>query len=118
MRVLSRISGYRISYPVFLDVESSGGRGDAIDKATRTVVCKTFCQTIQNSGYTAGIYANKNWMTNYIDASQLTGYKIWVAQYYKECTYTGTYSMWQYSDSGSINGINGKVDLNLSYLGY
>ncbi len=116
--VLSRISGYRVSYPVFLDVESSGGRGDAIDKATRTVVCKTFCQTIQNSGYTAGIYANKNWMTNYIDASQLTGYKIWVAQYYKECTYKGSYSMWQYSDSGSINGISGKVDLNLSYLGY
>ena len=116
--VLDRISGYRISYPVFLDVESSGGRGDAIDKATRTVVCKTFCQTIQNSGYTAGIYANKNWMTNYIDASQLTGYKIWVAQYYKECTYKGSYSMWQYTESGSINGINGKVDLNLSYLGY
>ncbi len=116
--VLSRISGYRVSYPVFLDVESSGGRGDAIDKATRTVVCKTFCQTIQNSGYTAGIYANKNWMTNYIDASQLTGYKIWLAQYSKECTYKGSYSMWQYTDSGSISGINGKVDLNLSYLGY
>ena len=35
-------------------------------------------------GESVGIYANKNWMTNYIDASQLTGYKIWLAQYSKE----------------------------------
>ena len=116
--VLDRIAPYTISYPVFLDVESSGGRGDQIDVATRTSVCKTFCKTIQNAGYTAGIYANKSWLTNKIDASQLTSYKIWVAQYYTSCTYSGSYSMWQYTDSGTIDGINGKVDLNKSYLGY
>lgn len=116
--VLDRISKYTISYPVFLDVEASGGRGDKIDVATRTSVCKTFCKTIQNAGYTAGIYANKSWLTTKIDASQLTGYKIWVAQYYTSCTYSGSYSMWQYTDSGTIDGISGKVDLNKSYLGY
>lgn len=116
--VLDRISKYTISYPVFLDVEASGGRGDKIDTATRTSVCKTFCKTIQNAGYTAGIYANKSWLTNKIDASQLTGYKIWVAQYNSTCTYSGSYSMWQYTDSGTIDGISGKVDLNKSYLGY
>lgn len=116
--VLDRISGYTISYPVFLDVEASGGRGDKIDVATRTSVCKTFCKTIQNAGYTAGIYANKSWLTTKIDASQLTGYKIWVAQYNSTCTYTGSYSMWQYTDKGTIDGISGKVDLNKSYLGY
>lgn len=47
--VLDRISGYKISYPVFLDVEGSGGRGDKIDSATRTAVCKAFCNTIQNA---------------------------------------------------------------------
>lgn len=116
--VLERIAGYRISYPVFLDVETSKGRGDAIDVATRTSVCKTFCQTIQNAGYTAGIYANKSWLTSKIDTSQLEGYKIWVAQYYTKCTYSGSYVMWQYTKSGSIDGISGKVDLNESYLGY
>lgn len=60
--VLGLIKGYNISYPVFLDVESSGGRADGIDASTRTAVCRAFCQTIQNSGYKSGIYANKTWL--------------------------------------------------------
>ncbi len=116
--VLDYISGYRISYPVFLDVEPSGGRGDAIDKATRTAVCKAFCKTIQDAGYTAGIYANKTWLTTKIDTGALSSYKIWLAQYAATPTYTGKYDMWQYKDTGKVSGISGDVDLNLSYLGY
>ena len=116
--VLELIEDYRISYPVYLDVESSGGRADSISVATRTEVIKTFCETIQNAGYTAGVYANKNWLTNKIDASQLGRYKIWLAQYAAEPTYSGRYDMWQYSEKGKVTGINGNVDLNISYLGY
>lgn len=116
--VLDRISGYKISYPVFLDVESSGGRGDKIDSATRTAVCKAFCSTIQNAGYTSGIYANKTWLTSKMDASALSSYKIWLAQYAANPTYTGRYDLWQYKSTGKVSGISGNVDLNLSYLGY
>ena len=116
--VLSLVKNYKISYPIFLDVEASGGRADNISKETRTAVCKAFCQTIQNSGYTAGIYANKTWLTSKIDTSQLGSYKIWLAQYAAAPTYTGRYEIWQYKDSGSVPGISGHVDLNLSYLGY
>jgi len=116
--VLDKIKNYKISYPVFLDVEASGGRGDKIDKATRTAVCKAFCQTIQNAGYTAGIYANKTWLTDKIDVSELNAYKIWLAQYAATPTYTGRYDLWQYKSTGRVSGINGDVDLNLSYLGY
>ena len=116
--VLDRISGYKISYPVFLDVEGSGGRGDRIDSATRTAVCKAFCNTIKNAGYTPGIYANKTWLTSKMDASALSAYKIWLAQYAKTPTYTGRYDLWQYRSDGNVSGISGKVDLNISYLGY
>ena len=116
--VLDRISGYKISYPVFLDVEGSGGRGDKIDSATRTAVCKAFCSTIQNAGYTAGIYANKTWLTSKMDAGALSSYKIWLAQYAAAPTYTGRYDLWQYKSTGRVSGISGNVDLNLSYLGY
>ena len=116
--VLDRISGYKISYPVFLDVEGSGGRGDKIDSATRTAVCKAFCNTIQNAGYTAGVYANKTWLSKKMDASALSAYKIWLAQYAAAPTYTGRYDLWQYRSDGKVSGISGKVDLNISYLGY
>lgn len=116
--VLGQIKNYKISYPVFLDVETSGGRGDQIDRATRTAVCKAFCQTIQNSGYTAGVYSNKNWLENKLDASALSAYKIWLAQYAAAPTYKGRYDLWQYRSTGSVTGIKGNVDMNISYLGY
>ncbi len=116
--VLDQVKNYRISYPIFLDVESSGGRGDKIDKATRTAVCKAFCETIQRNGYTAGIYANKTWLNDKLDAASLSAYKIWLAQYAAAPTYTGRYDMWQYTSKGKVSGISGDVDLNQSYLGY
>ena len=116
--VLDLVKKYKISYPIFLDVESSGGRADGIDKATRTAVCKAFCATIQNSGYTAGVYANKTWFTSKIDAGALGSYKIWLAQYAAAPSYSGRYNLWQYSSKGSVPGIKGNVDMNQSYLGY
>ena len=121
--VLQLVKGYTISYPIFLDVEYSGaagntGRADNLDVATRTEIIKAFCETIQNSGYTAGVYANKSWLTGKIDTSQLSRYKIWLAQYAAAPSYTGRYDLWQYKSTGRIAGINGDVDLNLSYLGY
>ena len=113
--VLDRIKGYSLDLPVFLDVETSGGRGDRIDKATRTSVIIAFCETIRSAGYSAGVYANKTWLDTKMDASQLGNYKIWVAHYSSVCGYTGRYDMWQYTDKGTISGITGSVDLNLRY---
>lgn len=120
--VLNLISGYKLTYPIFLDVEyansSHTGRADGLSKSERTAVCKAFCQTIVNSGYQAGVYANKSWLEGFVDASQLSSYKIWLAQYAKQPTYSGRYNMWQYSSTGAIAGISGNVDLNMSYLEY
>ena len=112
------IKNYSISYPVFLDVEPSGGRADKIDKDTRTKVIKAYCETIKNSGYTPGVYANKTWLESYMNAGELGSYKIWLAQYSTAPTYAGKIDLWQYTSKGSVAGIGGHTDLNLSYLGY
>lgn len=112
------IKNYKISYPVFLDVEASGGRADGLDTATRTQIVNAYCQTIANSGYTAGVYANKTWLNSKLNVGALGGYKIWLAQYAAAPTYNGRYDMWQYSSKGNIGGISGYTDLNISYLGY
>lgn len=116
---VSCAKGYNLTYPIFIDTESSGGRADKIDKATRTAVVNAFCQTVVNSGYKAGIYASKTWFEDKLNMSNISGsYKIWLAQYAAAPTYKGRYDMWQYSSKGKISGINGNVDLNLSYMGY
>ncbi|MDR0963786.1 MAG: glycoside hydrolase family 25 protein, partial [Clostridium sp.] len=116
--VLDLIEPYRISYPVFLDVEASGGRADSLTSEQRTAIIKAFCETIKAGGYTPGIYANKTWFTTKMDASALSAYKIWLAQYASAPTYTGRYDLWQYKSTGKVSGISGDVDLNISYLGY
>lgn len=119
--VLGLVSGYKIAYPIFIDVEGAGAgaRAENLSTAQRTAVIKAFCKTISNSGYTAGVYANKTWFTSKINVSELTAYKIWLAQYNTSVTYTASrYDLWQYSEKGSISGISGSVDLDRSYLGY
>ncbi|SFU87450.1 glycoside hydrolase family 25 protein [Butyrivibrio sp. INlla21] len=114
--VINLCKGYGLSYPVYLDVEGSNGRGDGISTAQRTANIKAFCGTIQNAGYKAGVYANKTWFTSKINTSQLTGYKIWLAQYAATPTYNATrYDMWQYTSKGKVSGISGNVDMNTWY---
>lgn len=118
--VLTLCKGYEIAFPIFIDTEGAGGKGraDELSKETRTEVCKAFCETIENSGFNAGVYASKSWFNNNVDVSQLENYYIWLAQYRGTPTYDRSYDMWQYTSSGSVDGIEGRVDLNISYVGF
>ncbi|MCD8249920.1 MAG: hypothetical protein LUC60_08755 [Lachnospiraceae bacterium] len=117
--VLSLVSGYKITYPIFIDTESAtNGRANGLSTSARTAIVSAFCKTIKNAGYTAGVYASKSWFNNQLNASSLSSYCIWVAQYNSSCTYSGKYNLWQYSSKGSVSGISGNVDMNISYLGY
>ncbi|MDO5331734.1 MAG: GH25 family lysozyme, partial [Bacillota bacterium] len=91
--------GYGIDYPVFMDCESSGRPGyNGMPAGQRTAIIKAFCNTIRSAGYTPGVYANKTWLTSYMNAGELSGYKIWLAQYNAAGpTYSGRYDMWQYT---------------------
>lgn len=114
--IISSCSGYNVSLPLAIDVESAGngsGRGDKISVAERTAVINAFVQTIRGAGYSAMVYANKDWMTNRINAGGLaSGSTVWLAQYRSSCTYGGSYQMWQFTESGSIPGISGNVDMS------
>ena len=112
--------GYGIDYPIFMDCESSNRPGyNGMGAGQRTAIIKAFCNTIRSAGYTPGVYANKTWLSSYMNAGELSGYKIWLAQYNANGpTYGGRYDMWQYTSKGSVSGISGYVDMNQSYLGY
>jgi len=113
--VQSLVSRDDLSLPVFLDVESAGGRADVMDKDVRTANIRAFIETLENAGYPAGVYANKKWLTSYINAEELSGYPVWLAQYkVKRPTYEGKYDAWQYSSRGHVDGIEGYVDLDLN----
>lgn len=109
---------YKITYPVFIDVEGLGGSGraDGLDVETRTAVSKAFCATMESAGYRAGVYSSRNWLNDMLDMNELRDYIVWLAEYRDVPIYQGYYHMWQYTSKGSVDGIEGNVDFNLSYL--
>lgn len=115
--VISLVRDYELQYPVFIDTEGAGGNGraDSLNVEERTAVCEAFCTTVKNAGLEAGVYASRNWYNNKLTTSTLESYAIWLAEYRSVPLYQGYYQMWQYTSKGKINGINGNVDLNVSY---
>jgi GH25 family lysozyme M1 (1,4-beta-N-acetylmuramidase) len=114
---VSLLGDISLDYPVFIDTEGAGGNGraDNLDVNTRTAVINAFCKTIQDSGLEAGVYASRNWYYNYLNTSEIDDYYIWLAEYRQTPEYTGKYNMWQYTSSGTVAGIEGRVDLDISY---
>lgn len=116
--VLQLVREYNLEYPIFIDTEGAGGNGraDGLDAETRTLVCEAFCRTIENAGYTAGVYGSRNWYNDNLYTDRLDNdYCIWLAEYRSVPLYQGYYQMWQYTSKGSVDGISGNVDMNISY---
>ena len=116
--VLQLVKEYKLEYPIFIDTEGAGGSGraDGLDVETRTLVCEAFCRTIENAGYSAGVYASRNWYNNNLHTDRLDNdYNIWLAEYRSVPLYQGYYQVWQYTSKGRVDGIEGNVDMDISY---
>ena len=104
-------------FPVYIDMEDTQVQ-NSLTNSQRTAIAKAFCTELINNGYYPGIYANKYWMTSLLNMSQLTEASVWVVQYATECSYAGKYDMWQYTETGTVSGIKGNVDVNVCYRDY
>lgn len=98
---------------VWYDVE----QGYTLD--TYNTVVPAFVDKMHNFGYpNVGVYGNVSALSStngYLNSPKIKQYPIWVAQYYKHLQYSGNYRGWQFSSSATVNGINGRVDLNMFY---
>ena len=115
--VISLVRDYELQYPVFIDTEGAGGNGraDSLNVEERTAVCEAFCTTVKNAGLEAGVYASRNWYNNNLQTARLENYHIWLAEYRSVPLYQGYYKTWQYTSKGKVDGIEGRVDMNITY---
>lgn len=116
--VLERIAPYKIECPVVIDVEmvsGAEGRMDNLSTEERTKVVLKFCQTIEAAGYKPMIYHNMEVGALKVNLNELENYDKWFASYSERLYYPYEYKVWQYSQSGSVAGIRGNVDLNISF---
>lgn len=117
--ILDRISSYNVSLPLVLDYEFySGGRLQKakLSKNAGTDICLAFCKKVEKAGYTPMVYANPDMLNNHLNADTISNsYPVWLANYTTNTKYTGTFSYWQYSSVGKVDGISGNVDMNFYY---
>jgi len=119
-RLLEQLEPYRplIRWPVAYDVEEDYQK--AYGKSTVTAMCNTFCAHVAAAGYVPLVYASKDWFTNYIDAGALKA-DVWLAHYTGaggKTSYTGPWAVHQYSETGTVAGIRGDVDMDVSLVDY
>jgi GH25 family lysozyme M1 (1,4-beta-N-acetylmuramidase) len=116
--VLDMIEPYNVTYPVVLDVEAvsnSKARTADLTAEERTEYAIAFCEKIKGAGYTPMIYGNLKSFMLMLDLEQLEDYDKWFACYNDDYYYPYEFKIWQYSDVGSVRGISGNVDLNISF---
>lgn len=118
--VLEWIDGYKITYPVVYDWEyvSADARTGNMDNAVLTDCAKIFCSTVEQAGYIPMVYFNLDIGYRRYDLQAISEYDFWLAEYDTAPTFFYEYHMLQYTSSGEVDGIEGGVDMNISFVDY
>ncbi len=121
--ILKFLEGKTFEYPIYLDIEDNDQKDLSIE--TLMEMCSEYCELLVHEGYYPGIYSYRNFINYYMDAEQLAArFEVWAAHYpnsmtlYGEDYYIDEYNMWQYTETGRIDGVNGNADLNICYKDY
>ena len=120
--VLSQIKDYPVSYPVAYDLESKVILDAGLTRQQITDQANAYCRAMARAGYRPSIYANQEWLNNYVDAAQLVDdqgqpFDIWYARYGTVHEYPNR-TIWQCTDSGQVGGIQGNVTIEYSFADY
>ncbi len=120
--VIDNLKEYDITWPVVFDTEEitsyKAARANNLSREVRTACAKAFLEEIAAAGYTPMLYANTRWSIFDLDMGQLGDYDFWYAYYGDDIYYPYQFSMWQYTSSGTVDGIKGNADLNISFKDY
>ena len=108
--VLQWIAPYTVNYPVVFDIEDKCQKN--LSNQQLIDIVNAFCTVIDAAGYYPMVYSSKNMFAQRLST---VGWDKWVAQYNDTCEYNNNVCFWQYSSSGSVSGVNGRVDVNYQY---
>lgn len=118
--VLEQLEGYSLELPVVYDPETISGDEDArTDNVTGEQFTKNtiaFCERIEEAGFESMVYANMLWEAFELDLTELEDIPIWYADYEDTPQTPYYFEFWQYSEEGTVDGIDGAVDLDIQII--
>lgn len=108
----------KLDYPVAYDweiIKDDDARTDSVSASQATECARAFCDRVKELGYTPILYSPSRELYFKYDLSRLADIDIWYCEYANVPTFYYEFSMWQYSATGTIDGIEGSVDLNICF---
>lgn len=113
--VIEMMQEWKMDLPIVFDWEQTWDRTANVSARTLTDCALAFCQTMEEAGYDAMIYFNPHMAYNNIYLEELDEYGFWLAMYDAPMTFPYQIDMWQYTQNGSVLGVEGSVDLNILF---
>lgn len=116
--ILNAVAGRKITYPIVFDWEiiyDDTARTDKMTVEGLADCCVAFCERVKSAGYTPMVYQNASTSTYKLDLPRIKDYDFWLAEYTDFPTFYYEYDMWQYTSEGKVPGIEGNVDMNISF---
>lgn len=120
----SWLAGKQFEYPIYFDLEDPEVHG-AMSSDSLTELALTFLDSLSADGWLVGLYSCRSWLEGKMDTRRIgETYECWMAQYPSDCDCSGyeryhdTYGIWQYSASGTVDGVPGKTDMNVAFKDY
>lgn len=116
--VLENIRDYDVNLPIVIDVEESASadsRTKDLTREERTDIVIAFCNRIKEAGHDVMIYGNTKSFMIMMDIEKLENYDKWFAYYKYPLLFPYKMRMWQYTDSGEVDGIGSGVDINVAF---
>ncbi len=123
--LLEQVKSYNITLPLVIDYEIyKGGRldkkidaGEMYAASLYHDVVLAFCRHVEEAGYESAVYANKDMLTNYMQADLLDdSATIWLARYDEKAGLKADYWFWQCSDQGQAGDMEEPVDKDFWYM--
>lgn len=117
--VMDAVEGYDLQLPIVYDPESilnEEARTDDVSAEQFTKNTVAFCKAIEEGGYDAMVYANLMWQAYKLELGELTDIPMWYADYESKPQTPYHFEYWQYTSTGSVDGISGDVDLDIRLI--
>lgn len=113
--VCELLDGAELELPVYYDWEvvDASSRVTSPHDVDLTACTLAFCESVEANGYRAGVYFNQTIGYLHLDLEKTAQYSLWLAEYGTAPTFPVKFNCIQYSDSGTVAGIVGNVDLDL-----
>lgn len=112
------LGGVKLDFPLAYDweiIKDDDARTDSVTATQATECAVAFCERVKALGYQPMVYSAPREFYFKYDMTRLADYGIWLVEYANEPTFYYAFSMWQYSESGYVDGIDTAVDLNICF---